>query len=150
LDDVVLAEYEYLNTAVEEKIWTWRIALALTLFVLFGSVFFLAVLMERRNAMIDDSIASVIEEIRPRIEGEGLTVEYRMRSRDGSVLGKYIDRFESWCFVIWRRRSSLGHGATWRKRVGGISFRRIIRESILRIIRGRDDRRKGLLGWRGR
>jgi hypothetical protein len=113
LDDVVLAEYEYLNTAIEKKIWTWRITLALTLFVLFGSAFFLAVLMERRNAMIDDSISSVIEEIRPRIEGEGLTVEYRTRSRDGSVCGKYIRPIRVVVFryleetVVVRARSEL-------------------------------------------
>ena len=90
LDDVVLAEYEYLNTAIEKKIWTWRITLGLTLVILFGSVLFIAVLMERRNAMIDDSICLAIEEIRPRIEGEGIGVEYRTRSRGSSILGKYV------------------------------------------------------------
>jgi hypothetical protein len=90
LDDVVLAEYEYLNTAIEKKIWTWRITLGLTLAILFGTVIFIAVLMERRNSMIDDSICLAIEEIRPRIEGEGIGVEYRTRSRDSSILGKYI------------------------------------------------------------
>lgn len=90
LDDVVLAEYEYLNTAIEKKIWTWRISLGFTLVVLFGSVMFIAVLMERRNAMIDDSICLAIDEIRPRIEGEGISVEYKTRSRDSSMFGKYI------------------------------------------------------------
>lgn len=90
LDDVVLAEYEYLNTAIEKKIWTWRITLGLTLVGLFGSVIFIAVLMERRNAMIDDFICSAIEEIRPRIEGEGIFVEYRTRSKESSIFGKYI------------------------------------------------------------
>lgn len=90
LDDVVLAEYEYLNTAIDKKIWAWKIALGLTLMVLFGSVLFIAVLMERRNVMIDDSIYYAIDEIRPRIEGEGISVEYKTRSRDNSLLGKYI------------------------------------------------------------
>lgn len=98
LDDVVLAEYEYFNAVTEKKIWTWRIALFLTLVVLFGSVIFIAVLMERRNASIDGSIAGAIEEMRPRIEGEGLEVEYRSTSiaagRDTTAatlwLGKYL------------------------------------------------------------
>jgi hypothetical protein len=89
LDDVVLAEYEYLNSELDKKIWTWRITLGFTLLVLFGSVLFIAVLMEQRNAMIDDNICSAIEEIRPRVEDEGLAVEYRTRSRENSIM-KYI------------------------------------------------------------
>ncbi|KAL7482836.1 hypothetical protein ACHAW6_008495 [Cyclotella cf. meneghiniana] len=89
LDDVVLAEYEYLNAALDKKILTWRITLAFTLVVLFGTVIFIAVLMERRNAIIDDTICLAIEEIRPRMEDEGIGVEYRTRSRENCI-GKYI------------------------------------------------------------
>ena len=95
LDDVVLAEYEYFNSTIERKIWTWRIALFLTLTILFGSVLFIAVLMERRNALIDDYISCAIDEIRERIEGEGIAVEYKSTSRRNkdyyyTSFGKYI------------------------------------------------------------
>eukprot|EP00581_Thalassiosira_minuscula_P011477 CAMPEP_0183732376 /NCGR_PEP_ID=MMETSP0737-20130205/38310_1 /TAXON_ID=385413 /ORGANISM="Thalassiosira miniscula, Strain CCMP1093" /LENGTH=355 /DNA_ID=CAMNT_0025965383 /DNA_START=137 /DNA_END=1204 /DNA_ORIENTATION=+ len=80
MDDVVVAELDYLNAELDKSLWIWRCGLAMSLAVLFGSVVFLAVLMERRNMAIDDHIRRAIEEIRPRVEDEGIAVEYRTRS----------------------------------------------------------------------
>jgi len=97
MDDVVVAELAYLNAALDKSLVVWRIGLTVSLVVLFGSVIFIAVLMERRNMTIDDHIRKAIEEIRPRVEDEGIAVEYRTRSSStyqspASVffLGKYI------------------------------------------------------------
>eukprot|EP00584_Thalassiosira_punctigera_P002862 CAMPEP_0172532692 /NCGR_PEP_ID=MMETSP1067-20121228/5653_1 /TAXON_ID=265564 ORGANISM="Thalassiosira punctigera, Strain Tpunct2005C2" /NCGR_SAMPLE_ID=MMETSP1067 /ASSEMBLY_ACC=CAM_ASM_000444 /LENGTH=329 /DNA_ID=CAMNT_0013317241 /DNA_START=204 /DNA_END=1193 /DNA_ORIENTATION=- len=93
IDDVVVAELDYLNAELDKSLWIWRVGLIVSQAVLFGSVIFIAVLMERRNVRIDDHIRSAIEEIRPRLEDEGIAVEYRTR---GSLpaglffLGKYI------------------------------------------------------------
>lgn len=93
MDDVVVAELNYLNAQLDKSLWIWRIGLFVSLIVLFGSVVFIAVLMERRNQIIDNHIRQAIEEIRPRFEDEGIAVEYRTRSsQHGTVffLGKYI------------------------------------------------------------
>ena len=93
MDDVVVAELEYLNAELDKSITIWRIGLIVSLVILFGSVIFIAVLMERRNGGIDGNIREVVEEIRPRVEDEGISVEYRTRSAQSGVLfflGKYI------------------------------------------------------------
>lgn len=93
VDDVVVAELEYLNATLDKSMLIWRIGLVTSLVVLFGSVIFIAILMERRNASVDDCIRDTIEEMRPRLEDEGLSVEYRTRaSQQGIVffVGKYI------------------------------------------------------------
>jgi len=101
MDDVVVAELAYLNAALDKSLVIWRMGLTVSLVVLFGSVIFIAVLMERRNMTIDDHIRKAIEEIRPRVEDEGIAVEYRTRSSSSShhhqspissvfFLGKYI------------------------------------------------------------
>ncbi|KAL7554226.1 hypothetical protein ACHAWF_017639 [Thalassiosira exigua] len=92
-DDVVVAELAYLNAQLDKSMWIWRIGLLVSLAVLFGSVVFISVLMERRNQAIDDHIREAIEEIRPRVEGEGIGVEYRTRSSQPGAflfLGKYL------------------------------------------------------------
>mmetsp|Transcript_23089 Transcript_23089/g.42419 ORF Transcript_23089/g.42419 Transcript_23089/m.42419 type:complete len:308 (-) Transcript_23089:424-1347(-) len=93
VDDVVVAELNYLNAELDKSMWIWRIGLIVSLVVLFGSVIFIAVLMERRNVAIDDHIRKAIEEIRPRVEDEGIAVEYRTRSSQPGILfflGRYI------------------------------------------------------------
>lgn len=93
MDDVVAAELNYLNAELDKSLWIWRIGLIVSLVVLFGSVVFIAVLMERRNVAIDSHIRQAIEEIRPRVEDEGIAVEYRTRSSHPGMLfflGKYI------------------------------------------------------------
>jgi len=121
LDDVVLAEYKYYNDRfeIEKKIWTWRICLGFTLVVLMGSVLFIAVLMERRNAMVDNSISEIIEEIRPRIEGEGIGVEYRTRSKESSTLGKYMrpTRVVVFWYLDSKSQLSLGEKSQNEKKV---------------------------------
>ncbi len=77
LDDVVLAELNYLNSNLDTSILLWRISLILSLMTLFGCVVFLVVLMERRNCVIDGKISVAIDEIRGRFEDEGIGVEYR-------------------------------------------------------------------------
>lgn len=95
IDDVVVAELNYLNSELNKSMWIWRIGLIVSLVVLFGSVIFITVLMERRNCIIDNHIRQSIEEIRPRFEEEGIGVEYRTRSTHPGMmrclfLGKYI------------------------------------------------------------
>ena len=93
MDDVVAAELTYLNSQLDKSLWIWRVGLIVSLLVLFGSVIFIVVLMERRNVAIDQHIKQAIEEIRPRVEDEGIAVEYRTRSSHPgmlSCLGKYI------------------------------------------------------------
>ena len=93
MDDVVAAELTYLNAAAQESMWMWRMGLTISLVVLFGSVIFIAVLMERRNVTIDEQIRKAIEEIRPRVEAEGIAVEYRTRTSQPGILtfiGKYV------------------------------------------------------------
>lgn len=93
-DDVVEAELEYLNAALDKSLWVWRAGLAISLSVLFGAVIFIAVLMERRNVAIDEHIRRAVEEIRPRMEDEGIAVDYRTRSSQPTArlffLGKYM------------------------------------------------------------
>eukprot|EP00970_Alexandrium_tamarense_P006459 scaffold1102_cov195-Alexandrium_tamarense.AAC.33 len=94
MDDIVIAELEYLNAALDRSMWVWRIGLIFSLVVLFGAVLFIAVLMERRNATIDHKIHEAIEEIKPRVQYEGIEVEYRTKgnTKPGILffLGKYI------------------------------------------------------------
>lgn len=93
VDDVVLAELDYLNGALDRSIFIWRVGLIVSLVILFGSVVFIAILMERRNRVIDMHIREVVEEIRPRVESEGVGLEYRTRSSQTGMLffvGKYI------------------------------------------------------------
>lgn len=93
MDDVVAAELEYLNSQLDRSMWIWRMGLIVSLVVLFGSVIFIAVLMERRNVRIDEQIRKAIEEIRPRVEGEGIAVEYRTRTSQHGMftfIGKYL------------------------------------------------------------
>ena len=87
LDDVVVAELNYLNANLDRPMWIWRIGLFVSVVLLFGSVLFIVVLMERRNAGIDAEIIRAVEEIRLRFADEGIGVEYRTRS---SHLGRYI------------------------------------------------------------
>ena len=77
LDDVVLAELNYLNSNLDTSLLLWRISLIVSLLTLFGCVIFLVVLMERRNCVIDGKISVAIDEIRSRFEDEGIGVEYR-------------------------------------------------------------------------
>ena len=82
-----------MNSQLDKSLWIWRVGLIVSLLVLFGSVIFIVVLMERRNVAIDQHIKQAIEEIRPRVEDEGIAVEYRTRSSHPgmlSCLGKYI------------------------------------------------------------
>lgn len=93
IDDVVVAELDYLNEELQKSMWIWRVGLIVSLVVLFGSVIFIAVLMERRNQTIDEHIRQAIEEIRSRVEDEGIAVEYRTRSSEPGVqffLGRYM------------------------------------------------------------
>ena len=90
VDDVVLAELEYLNTQLDHSLWIWRIGLAISLIILFGSVIFIAVLMERKNSTLDDHIQRAVEEIKPRVENEGLTVEYRTKSSHHPTVGMLL------------------------------------------------------------
>ena len=93
MDDIVVAELAYLNAALDKSMWIWRIGLIASLVILFGSVVFIAILMERRNAAIDNHIRDAIEEIRPRVQDEGIEVEYRTRASQRGILfflGKYI------------------------------------------------------------
>ncbi|KAL3806880.1 hypothetical protein ACHAXA_006884 [Cyclostephanos tholiformis] len=95
LDDVVVAELNYLNSNLDRPMWIWRIGLFVSVILLFVSVLFIVVLMEKRNSRIDAEIIRAVEEIRPRFEDEGLGVEYRTRSSHppGSsllFLGRYI------------------------------------------------------------
>ncbi|KAL9184113.1 hypothetical protein ACHAXT_002199 [Thalassiosira profunda] len=93
MDDVVVAELDYLNSQLAKSLWIWRCGLIISILVLFGSVAFLVVLMERRNQIIDAEIRLCIGEIAPRVEDEGLAVEYRTRSMlPGRLtfLSKYI------------------------------------------------------------
>lgn len=93
MDDVVAAELTYLNSQLDNSLWIWRVGLIVSLLVLFGSVIFIVVLMERRNVVIDQHIKQAIEEIRPRVEDEGIAVDYRTRSSHPGMLlclGKYI------------------------------------------------------------
>ena len=87
LDDVVVAELNYLNANLDRPMWIWRIGLFASVLLLLGSVLFIVVLMERRNAGIDAEIIRAVEEIRLRFADEGIGVEYRTR---GSRLGRYI------------------------------------------------------------
>lgn len=77
LDDVVLAELNYLNSNLDTSLLIWKISLIVSLMTLFGCVIFLVVLMERRNCVIDGKISVAIDEIRSRFEDEGIGVEYR-------------------------------------------------------------------------
>ena len=77
---MVVAELNYLNADLDGPMWVWRIGLLVSVLLLFGSVLFIVVLMERRNAKIDAEIIRAVEEIRPRFEDEGIGVEYRTRS----------------------------------------------------------------------
>lgn len=91
LDDVVLAELNYLNSNLDTSLLLWRISLILSLFTLFGCVIFLVVLMERRNCVIDGKISVAIDEIRSRFEDEGIGVEYRTCSshpKSNGLFGK--------------------------------------------------------------
>ncbi|KAL7430272.1 hypothetical protein ACHAXH_002835, partial [Discostella pseudostelligera] len=80
MDDVVLAELNYLNSNLDTSLLLWRISLIGSLMILFGCVIFLVVLMERRNCVIDGKIRVAIDEIRSRFEDEGIGVEYRTYS----------------------------------------------------------------------
>lgn len=91
LDDVVLAELNYLNSNLKTSLLIWRITLIVSLMTLFGCVIFLVVLMERRNCVIDGKISVAIDEIRSRFEDEGIGVEYRTCSshpHPSKIIGK--------------------------------------------------------------
>jgi hypothetical protein len=95
LDDVVVAELNYLNANLDRPMLVWRIGLFVSVLLLFGSVLFIVVLAERRNAGIDAEIIRAVEETRPRIADEGIGVEYRTRSSHPGAplffcLGRYI------------------------------------------------------------
>ena len=87
LDDVVVAELDYLNSNLDRHMWIWRTGLLLSVVLLFGSVLFISMLMERRNTRIDDDIIRAVEEIRHRFADEGLGVEYRTNSSRGGGYG---------------------------------------------------------------
>ncbi|KAL7463470.1 hypothetical protein ACHAXS_003835 [Conticribra weissflogii] len=124
IDDVVLAELEYLNGALDRSFFIWRVGLIVSLVILFGSVVFIAILMEKRNGVIDKHIREVVEEIRPRVEGEGVGVEYRTRSSQTGVLffvGKYIRPTR--VVVFWHlaggRAAEMGTGDSLLQEGGG-------------------------------
>lgn len=96
MDDVVAAELAYLNSALGRRLLIWQVGLISSLTVLFLCVLFIAVLMERRNVVIDSQITATIEEVKERVNEEGFDVEYRKKgSRQGLffccfLFGKYI------------------------------------------------------------
>jgi hypothetical protein len=89
LDDVVVAELNYLNSGpnLDRSMWIWRSGLVVSVILLFSSVIFIVILMERRNQKIDEEICKAIEEIRPRFSDEGIGVDYRTRCfHPGAIL----------------------------------------------------------------
>lgn len=89
LDDVVVAELNYLNSGsnLDVSMWIWRTGLVVSVILLFSSVIFIVILMERRNQKIDEDICMAIEEIRPRFSVEGIGVDYRTRCfHPGAIL----------------------------------------------------------------
>lgn len=89
LDDVVVAELDYLNSGpdLDRSLWIWRSGLVASVMLLFGYVIFIVILMERRNRKIDEEICKSIEEIRPRFSDEGIGVDYRTRCfHPGAIL----------------------------------------------------------------
>ena len=96
MDDVVAAELAYLNSELDKQLWIWRIGLISSIFVLFSCVLLIGVLMERRNMAIDNQIMTAIDEIKDRVRGEGIDVEYKKKSSRQGLLfccflfGKYI------------------------------------------------------------
>jgi hypothetical protein len=89
LDDVVVAELDYLNSGpgLDRSMWIWRSGLVASVVLLFGYVIFIVILMERRNQKIDEEICKSIEEIRPRFSDEGIGVDYRTRCfHPGAIL----------------------------------------------------------------
>ncbi len=94
MDDVVAAELAYLNSALGRQMLIWQVGLISSLTILFLCVLFIAVLMERRNVVIDSQITATIEEVKERVNEEGFNVEYRRKaSRQGLfcfLFGKYI------------------------------------------------------------
>jgi hypothetical protein len=96
MDDVVAAELTYLNSALGRQMLIWRVGLITSISILYACVLLIAVLMERRNMAIDSQITSAIEEIKHRVNEEGIDVEYRKKSSRQGLLfccflfGKYI------------------------------------------------------------
>ena len=96
MDDVVAAELNYLNSALDRQMLIWRVGLIGSISILYACVLLIAVLMERRNMAIDSQITSAIEEIKHRVNEEGIDVEYRKKSSRQGLLfccflfGKYI------------------------------------------------------------
>lgn len=96
MDDVVAAELAYLNSALGRQMMIWQIGLISALTILFLCVLFIAVLMERRNVVIDSQITATIEEVKERVNEEGFDVEYRRKGSGQGLFfccflfGKYI------------------------------------------------------------
>lgn len=108
-DDVVAAKLEYLNEALEQspEVIVWRTGLIVSLAILFGSVIFIAVQMEKRNQQVDKHIRQAIDEIRPRVEAEeGVGIEYRTKSGSG-VCGSWSKNMRPARVVVFQRLASL-------------------------------------------
>ncbi|EJK62709.1 hypothetical protein THAOC_16669 [Thalassiosira oceanica] len=118
-DDVIASKLNYLNEALEEspELLVWRTGLIISLAILFGSVIFIAVQMEKRNQMVDKHIRQAIDEIRGRIETEeGVSIEYRTKS-GGGLCSSWSKNMCPARVVVFQRLASLdGRNGSPRRR----------------------------------
>lgn len=80
VDDVILAEWSYRNEELDQALLVWRIMFCSFLAILLFSTVGIAIGMEQRNAKYDKKIRAVCDEMRPRFQAEGFSIEYRTRA----------------------------------------------------------------------
>mmetsp|Transcript_11832 Transcript_11832/g.34737 ORF Transcript_11832/g.34737 Transcript_11832/m.34737 type:complete len:530 (-) Transcript_11832:1048-2637(-) len=114
-DDIYLAEVEYHNAEISSALRVWAAFYYLSLAVLLASTVAIATTMEARNAEVDASIAAVVEEMKPRFEGEGFAIEYRTRTEMGGLIVGHI-RPER--VVVFRRIEGSENGCNEQSTVG--------------------------------
>lgn len=87
---VEMNRYSYANALYARQKLFWAVLFGL---VICGSLIMTAVtayMLESRNKKVDDFIAEIVDELRPRFEAEGFNVEYKSRVVTQSIIGHFV------------------------------------------------------------
>jgi len=99
-DDVVYSETMYREEIIQRKLHWWLLGFISVLMLLLASIVGGAMTMVTRNERLDDKIISVCQEMKPRFEAEGFTIEYRKMESIYLIFGyiRYIRPVRAFVF----------------------------------------------------